>query len=112
MKEFGGPLTRRRRKPPDPEFAKFMSDDERLDAELEATKAIALADAGFPLRNVNSFEKKGIFTLGDLAEQDRDTLMAIDNVGEKTLDECAKRLDHRGVPHPCWAPPPRHKKKR
>jgi len=111
VKQFG-PQNRRRRRPPDPDFNKFMSDEERRAEELESIKETSLADVGLPVRTVNALEERGCFNVGQLASMERVDLVTIANVGDRTILDCKQRLDKMGVPHPNWNRPPRRRRKK
>ena len=109
MKRFG-PKIRRRREKPDPKWQRFFADDPREEAIHEQQRKLdilemSLADTGLPVKTVNALEKNNILLVADLAQQDRDTLLGMDNFGERTLADCEAILDKLGVPHPSWNRP-------
>jgi len=103
--ERHGPKTRRTRRPSDPAWAAFLSDKDKEDQAMKELLESSLADSGLCNRTVNSLEDSGILTIEDLAKQERDDLLSIDNVGDKTLAECRQLLDGLGVVHPKWIKP-------
>jgi DNA-directed RNA polymerase alpha subunit len=107
-----GPKTRRSRRPSEPEWEKFMSDEDRREREIAAMREESLANLGLGARTVNSLEGVGLLTIGDLADQTRDELLEIDNFGETTLAECRRLLDSLNIPHPNWKRPPRRSRRK
>lgn len=55
-----------------------------------------LSDLGFPPRTVNHLESIGVFTLEDLLQTQPNDLLAIQNFGEKTLEETYRILEEYG----------------
>ncbi len=72
----------------------------------------SLADIGISVRNVNTFEKFGIVTIGKLANMKRSQLLLLPNIGESALDECKAALRKLGVQHENWKRPPRKTRKK
>jgi DNA-directed RNA polymerase subunit alpha len=52
----------------------------------------SLEDLGISTRVLNSLKKAGIETVGDMRSKDRDELLAVKNLGEKSLDEVLKKI--------------------
>lgn len=98
VKRFG-PSVRKTRRPPDPEWLKFMSTDEKEAQRLEEWMLTSLADTGLSVRAVNCLEGRGILTVSDLSQQTNDDLLGIVNFGTQTLDQCKRLLMNIGVPH-------------
>ena len=65
---------------------------------------MSTAEIGLSVRTTNCLEERGIFTVRDLLNCDREDLLSISNFGEKTLEEVYKALEdigfHRQVRHP------------
>ena len=99
MVERFGPSVRRTRRPPDPEWLKFMSTDEKEAMRLEEWMLTSLADPGLSVRAVNCLEGKGILTVSQLSQQTNDDLLGIVNFGVQTLEQCKRLLMNIGVPH-------------
>ncbi len=100
-----GPKVHRRRKTEDPHWKAFFSEDSPADVEEARRQEVldtSLADIGLSVRNANTLEEAGIFSVRDLSKRSRDDLLAIDNVGERTLIECRDALNKLKVPHPNW----------
>jgi DNA-directed RNA polymerase subunit alpha len=53
---------------------------------------LSLEELGIPTRVLNSLKKAGIETVGDMRSKDREELLAIKNLGEKSLDEVLKKI--------------------
>src|ERR1051326_8727737 len=71
-----------------------------------------LADAGLPVRIVNTLEKRGIFLVQDLLRQSRETLLEISNFGDKTLSELTEAIQGMGLETPVtWKKPRKPRKK-
>ncbi|HEY6563416.1 MAG TPA: DNA-directed RNA polymerase subunit alpha C-terminal domain-containing protein [Pirellulaceae bacterium] len=66
----------------------LMSEEERLQ--------MATAQIGLSVRTTNCLEERGIFTVGDLLRCTPVELLAIQNFGEKTLEEVYKALEGVG----------------
>jgi DNA-directed RNA polymerase subunit alpha len=54
--------------------------------------ATPLEELGIPTRVLNSLKKAEIETVGDLRSHDREELLQIKNLGEKSLDEVLKKI--------------------
>src|SRR5690606_40344228 len=54
--------------------------------------ATALEDLSISTRVLNSLKKADIETVGDLRSKDREELLQIKNLGEKSLDEVLKKI--------------------
>jgi DNA-directed RNA polymerase subunit alpha len=52
----------------------------------------SLEDLGVSTRVLNSLKKAGIETVGDMRAKSRDELLAVKNLGEKSLDEVLKKI--------------------
>jgi len=94
-----GPDVRRTRRPPDPEWLKFMSTDEKEALRLEEWMTTSLADTGLSVRAVNCLEGREILTVEDLSQQTNEDLLGIVNFGKQTLDQCKRLMMNIGVPH-------------
>lgn len=99
MELHGGPVKRKRRKPPDQLWVQFMSDDEKEKDRIEQCQTISLSDVGLPVRVANTLENYGLLTIGDLAKLTVEDLESIQNLGEVTIARCTKLLDEMQIPH-------------
>ena len=74
----------------------------RLSSVEEETKIreerleLSTAEIGLTVRTTNCLEERGIFTVRDLLNTSRETLLSISNFGEKTLDEVYRSLEKIG----------------
>jgi len=98
VKRFG-PRVRRTRRPPDPEWLKFMSTDEKEELRMEEWMITSLADTGLSVRAVNCLESREILTVADLSLKTNEDLLGIVNFGTQTLEQCKKLMRDIGVPH-------------
>ena len=98
MEFHGGPKKRKRRKPADPEWLAFMSDDEKEEERIRGWQSVSLADVGLPVRVVNTLEECGVLTVGHLANRTEEQLRAIPNLGEITVKKCRKLLNDLQIP--------------
>ena len=64
--------------------------------QLSERLEMSTAEIGLSVRTTNCLEEKGIFTVNDLLNSSRDTLLSISNFGEKTLEEVYKALEGIG----------------
>jgi DNA-directed RNA polymerase subunit alpha len=64
--------------------------------KLSERLEMSTAEIGLSVRTTNCLEEKGIFTVNDLLNSSRDTLLSISNFGEKTLEEVYKALEGIG----------------
>lgn len=94
-----GPKKRRTRKPPDPEWLKFMSTSEKEAMRQAEWRETSLADTGLSVRVVNCLEEAGIRTVDDLTHQTADSLLGITNFGDQTLQQCRRLLVNLNLPH-------------
>lgn len=99
MEIHGGPEKRRRRKPADPEWVKFMSDDEKEAERIKHWQSVPLAEVGLPVRIVNTLVDHGVTTVGDLSKCQVDELRQIQNLGEITIKKCTTLLNELQVPN-------------
>ena len=100
-----GPHPNRRRKTDDPQWAKFFTDEEKAAAHRQELFDTSLADTTLSVRVVNTLEEEGIEHVRDLVKLDRNELLAIENFGDKTLEDCRAAMDALGVEHPNWKAP-------
>ncbi len=80
----------------DPAVAATWSPKDRQREEMHRNLELALAEAGLPVRVVNTMEANGVFQVKDLLEEDGEDLINTPNLGEKTLKEiieCVKALN-------------------
>jgi len=99
MEIHGGPNKRKRRKPEDPEWLSFMSDDEKEADRIEHWKSTSLAEVGLPVRIINTLEDHGVLTVGDLCKKTLKDLKQIQNLGDVTIRKCVKLLDDLKIPN-------------
>ncbi len=108
-----GPRKHRRRESEDPRWKRFFSEDtpqQQEEARRQETLDLSLADIGLSVRNVNTLEESGIFSVRDLARLSREDLLSIDNVGERTVTECREAMKRLKISHPNWSRRVRRKK--
>jgi DNA-directed RNA polymerase subunit alpha len=85
----------------------------RLSAADEAERdrqqklEMSTAQIGLTVRTTNCLEEKGIFTVRDLLNSNRDELLSISNFGEKTLEEVYIALEKIGFYRPGHTAPVR-----
>jgi DNA-directed RNA polymerase subunit alpha len=65
---------------------------------------MSTAEIGLSVRTTNCLEERGIFTVRDLLNCDREDLLSISNFGEKTLEEVYKALEDIGFHRQCRHP--------
>ena len=99
MELHGGPNKRKRRKPPDPSWARFITKEDKERERIAYWESVALADSSLPVRIANTLEKHGILTVGELAQQSLARLRRISNLGEITIQRCVKLLEELKVPN-------------
>lgn len=63
---------------------------------------IPLSDLGIEQRNLNEFSDVGIMYAHELAAMTRADIEALDNFGEKALQQCEEALASVGFEHPPW----------
>jgi len=98
MDMFGGPLNRKRRKPPAPYWVKYIPRQEQQQQALEEQLNKSLGDVGFSVKTVNILENAGIFTIRDFIKQSENRLKELNSIGDITLKECADRLTDLSIP--------------
>ncbi len=99
MEIVGGSFKRKRRKPADPDWVLFMSDDEKEEQRIKSWEKVSLAEVGLSVRIVNTLEDHGIMTVDDLCQKTPGNLRNIPNLGEVTVQNCQKLLDELRLPH-------------
>ena len=75
-----------------------LSQAEEASRSLKERLELSTAEIGLTVRTTNCLEEKGIFTVEDLLNSNRDELLSISNFGEKTLEEVYKSLSKIGFP--------------
>lgn len=86
------PANRRRRNAHiDPTI--HMTPEERRDYIRKQRMELSLSEAGLSVRSANGLEEVGIYDVKTLLKQTRERLMAIKNLGEKTLTELITVVD-------------------
>ena len=73
---------------PIPAYTKFQKTDDRLE--------LSLAEIDLAVRTVNALEEERIFTVQDLLSCKPERLLAIPNLGEKTLETIFAALETIG----------------
>jgi DNA-directed RNA polymerase alpha subunit len=107
-----GPLHHRHRKPENPQWAEFFSEEEQEEAHRQDLLDTSLADTSLPTRVINTLESHGIEHVRDLIKLDRKQLLTYENFGDKTLDDCRAAMEQLGIAHPDWSPTPKGKSPR
>ena len=110
MEVHGGPVNRKRRKKPDPEWLAFMSTSEKERRRIEHWRTVSLADVGLPVRIANTLEHNGVMTVGDLMNLTLDDIYSIQNLGEITIKKCSKLLDELQLPNKLTKAPAQHQR--
>ena len=64
-----------------------------------------LASLPLSVRVINTLEDRDIILLEHLAAQTYESLMAVPNLGEKTLEELRAAFTALGLPSPAWKRP-------
>ena len=75
--------------------AKIVSDrgsEVGVSVDGSVDDAASLEELNISTRVLNSLKKAGIETVGDLRAKDREELLQIKNLGEKSLDEVLKKV--------------------
>lgn len=85
--------------------------------EIEAANTnIALntpiAEMPLSVRVVNTFEQYGIIRASDLVRQSYETLMSMENFGEKTMVEVRAAVASLGLPIAQWKKPPKARRQK
>ena len=108
------PSRRRRRRPRgeiDPAVMATWTDKQRKQEEMHQALELSLAEAGLPVRVVNTMENNGVLQVKDLLEEDGKDLVEMRNLGEKTVREIIKCIHKLGLETPAsWAEALRKKK--
>ena len=77
-----------------------LSQAEEASRDLNEKLELSTAEIGLTVRTTNCLEEKGIFTVQDLLNTNREELLSISNFGEKTLEEVYKALEKIGFFRP------------
>lgn len=100
------PPPNRRRRSRQKNSTAYMTADERRAHELQTRMDLSLAEAGISVRSVNGLEDRGIHDVRTLLQQDRQQLLAIANLGTKTIKELVVAVSGLGLPVPeSWTAP-------
>ena len=99
MEIHGGPSKRKKRKPTEPEWLKFMTPADKEAARIERWQSVSLAEVGLPVRIVNTLEDQGVMTVGDLTQRTIEQLQAIPNLGDVTIAKCTQLLGDLQLPN-------------
>ena len=70
-----------------------LSKAEEASRSLKERLEMSTAEIGLSVRTTNCLEERGIFTVQDLLNCDRQDLLSISNFGEKTLEEVFQALE-------------------
>jgi DNA-directed RNA polymerase subunit alpha len=73
-----------------------LSKSEEASRSLKERLEMSTAEIGLTVRTTNCLEERGIFTVQDLLNCDRQDLLSISNFGEKTLEEVFLALEAIG----------------
>lgn len=73
-----------------------LSASEEQARSLNERLDLSTAEIGLTVRTTNCLEERGIFTVRDLLNTEREELLSISNFGEKTLEEVFKALGKIG----------------
>ena len=73
-----------------------LSKAEEASRSLKQRLEMSTAEIGLSVRTTNCLEERGIFTVRDLLNCDRQDLLSISNFGEKTLEEVFQALEAIG----------------
>lgn len=104
------PDKRRRRRPkPGPNLS-HLSEEERKQFLLEQKLNTPIAEMALAVRIVNMLEEHDVIVCRDLLRQTYESLAAMTNLGEKTLQECRQAVEALGLPAPEWQKPVREAK--
>jgi DNA-directed RNA polymerase alpha subunit len=99
MEVHGGPTNRRRRKPADPDWVEFMSDDEKEADRIKGWQPVSLAAVGLPVRIVNILEDHNVLTVGQLCSKTVSELRNMQNLGEIIIKRCTNLLAELRLPN-------------
>ena len=77
-----------------------LSQAEETRRQMQEKLELSTAEIGLSVRTTNCLEERGIFTIRDLLNTNRDELMGINNFGEKTLEEVYLALEEIGFYRP------------
>ncbi len=83
---------------------------EREEHERKAKLKTPVAEMDLAVRVINTLEENDVILAENLLEQTYETLMGMQNLGEKTLDEIREAVKQLGLPAPAWKKPPKPKK--
>ena len=73
-----------------------LSKQDEASRSLRERLDMSTAEIGLTVRTTNCLEERGIFTVQDLLNCTRETLLGISNFGEKTLEEVYLSLESIG----------------
>ena len=73
-----------------------LSKADEASRRLKERLEMSTAEIGLSVRTTNCLEERGIFTVRDLLNCDRQDLLSISNFGEKTLEEVFQALEAIG----------------
>ncbi len=83
---------------------------EREAAEQRKRLKTPVAEMALQVRVINTLEEHGVILAEDLMTQTYESLMAMTNLGDKTLGEVKESLKVLGLTPPDWKKPPKPKK--
>lgn len=81
--------------------------EEREAHERKQKLGTPIAEMQLPVRVINTLEENDVILAQDLMGQTYETLMAMKNFGDKTLDEVRQALVALGLDPPVWKKPPK-----
>lgn len=82
-----------------------MTPEEKEKERIEAALNTSIAETQLAVRVINTFEANGIILVRDLFKETYESLMAMNNFGDKTLKEVKKAIAHLGLEAPDWTKP-------
>jgi DNA-directed RNA polymerase alpha subunit len=106
------PPKRRRRPPKGEKPSAHLTPEEAEHLRQRELLETSLADVGMSVRNVNTLEKEGILTLGDLVNLTKAQLVGnstqegVLNFGERAFAEAVKILTDLGIYPKAWGVKP------
>jgi DNA-directed RNA polymerase alpha subunit len=100
------PANRRRRRIKgeiNPTILASWTDKQKQQEDMHKALEMPLAEAGLPVRVVNTMEANGVFLVKDLLEETEEDLINTANIGDKTIKEIASCIRKLGLdpPWPC-----------
>jgi hypothetical protein len=106
------PENRRRRQPPRQREldTSMWTEEERATHLQKVLLKTPLAEMDLPVRVINTLEENNVIWAEHLMTQTYESLMAMKNFGDKTLEEVKEAMRKLGLKPPAWVKPPKPKK--